>query len=167
MDRLFQDVHIESPGPSARGCIANLSAIRNTLPSLRTTRRSTPSQPSEYSVDPQPLLQRSAQQTTPAQPSCRLPSRASPIVYTHIRSLRGIMASRYHYSANTATQTHALALGPHTARYLAAHGYTQEAVDTIIHAYNHTSSGHEFALQLSQHGLAMAEALYIWHLIHL
>ncbi|KAI5982065.1 hypothetical protein EDD15DRAFT_2203338 [Pisolithus albus] len=113
VDQLFQDVHIESPGLGARGCTANLSVMRNALPTFQTTHCSMPSQPSEYLMDPQPLLQRSAQQTTPAQPSCRLPSRASPIVYTHIRSLRGIMASRYHYSANTATQTHALPLGPH------------------------------------------------------
>lgn len=115
-------------------------------------------------MNPQPPSQRIAQQTNSTQ---QLPSRASPIIYTHVRSLRGITESRYHYSANTATHARALALSRHAARYLTAHGYTHEAVDTIIHARNTTSSDHQFALQLSQHGLAMAEGLYIWHLIQL
>ncbi|KIO00465.1 hypothetical protein M404DRAFT_29605 [Pisolithus tinctorius Marx 270] len=94
-------------------------------------------------------------------------SRTSPIIYAHVRSLRGITESRHHYSENTATYIHAQVLGAHAARYLTAHGYMCEAIDTIICARNGALSDHVFALQLSQHGLAMAEALYLWHLIQL
>ncbi|KAI6098338.1 hypothetical protein EDD16DRAFT_1663650 [Pisolithus croceorrhizus] len=166
VDRLLQGtLHIELPEPSARDRTARPSAATNTLPTPRMTRRSVPSQPSAQ--PPSHHGPSVAQQTNPAQSSPQLPSHASPIIYIHVRSLRGITESHNHYSVNTATHTHALALGPHAARYLTAHGYTHKAVDIIIHACNSSSSDHQFSLRLSQHGLAMAEASYIWHLIHL
>ncbi|KAI6042731.1 hypothetical protein EDC04DRAFT_2600621 [Pisolithus marmoratus] len=139
LDCLFEGaLHIELPGPSARDCAL----------------------PSHHGPS-------FTQQTNPAQSSCQLPSHASPIIYTHVWSLRGITESQHHHSADTAACTQALVLGPHAAWYLTAHGYTCEAVDTIIDTHNSSSSDHQFVLRLSQHGLAMAEVSYIWHLIQL
>ncbi|KAI6039116.1 hypothetical protein EDC04DRAFT_2603454 [Pisolithus marmoratus] len=172
LDHLFEGaLHIESPGPSACDCTASLSAATNTLPTSQVKHRSVPSQPSALTfASAQPPSHHGpsfTQQTNPAQSPHQLPSRVSPIIYTHVWSLRGITESHHHYSADTAACTHALVLGPHVAQYLTAHGYTCEAIDTIIDAHNSSSSDYQFALRLSQHGLAMVEASYIWHLIQL
>ncbi|KIK14793.1 hypothetical protein PISMIDRAFT_17024 [Pisolithus microcarpus 441] len=126
--------------------------------------------PREPDIDDLNDLFESVVHVEPPGPSAHVtnsPGRASPIIYTHVRSLRGIIESRYVYSIDAATHTRALTLGTPAARYLTAHGYMREAIDRIIRARNRASSDHEFALCLSQHGLAVAEGLYLWHLIQL
>ena len=90
-----------------------------------------------------------------------------PIVYTHVRNLRGIIETQHYYTAPNAIHAHSRDLGNHAIWYLSAHGYTGSAIETIIEAWNASASEHDFTLQLSAHGLALAEGQYLWYLIHL
>ena len=97
-------------------------------------------------------------------------SASSPlsIAYINVRNLHGVIENHHHYSSvSTEDRLRAKELGEHAARYLLAHGYIRSAVETIIQARTNCTSASEFALNLSQHGLALAEGLYIWHMIHM
>ncbi|KAI6022366.1 hypothetical protein BKA83DRAFT_4493676 [Pisolithus microcarpus] len=154
LNDLFQNVvHMEPPPGPGTTCMA--TAIPG------TARPSVPSQPQGHPVHAQPPRgcdANSIQQTN-------LPRHTSQIIYTHIQTLRGIMESHYGYSMNTAVDTYSQVLSSPAALYLAAHGYTHEAIEHIIHMRGSTLSGHDFTLHLSQHGLAIMEGVYLWQLI--
>lgn len=84
----------------------------------------------------------------------------------HVRTLRGVIESRYH-AANPSRNTDARAqlLGDRAVRYLAAHGYTTAAIGAIVDAWQGTSTNNQFAFQLAGGGMALAEAMYIYELI--
>jgi len=92
----------------------------------------------------------------------------SPIIYSRVRTLQGVIESRHYYSLpSISVYDLAPELGPHAARYLIAHGYTHSAIDTIIQVCANVASAEDFALELSPHGLALAEGVYLWRLIHI
>ena len=92
----------------------------------------------------------------------------SAIIYSHVRTLRGIAQTQYYYSPPPAeTHQRVQGLGDHATRYLAAHGYTDSAIDCIIDIVDSSNSEHNFALRLSQQSMPLAESQYLWYLIHL
>lgn len=97
----------------------------------------------------------------------RTASSRNPIIYSHVRNLRGIIETRYYFTPPNVEQAHRSDLGLHATQYLSAHGYTASAIETIINALNASSSEQNFTLRLSEHGLALAEAQCLWYLIHL
>ena len=92
----------------------------------------------------------------------------SPIIHTHICSLRGVLESRYYRSSVIPTAVPGLnALGPHAQKYLTAHGYMESAVQIIIGAHCSSRTGEDFSFLLSRHGLPLTEGLFLWDLINL
>lgn len=88
----------------------------------------------------------------------------SPIIYSHIRNLRGIISSNYYPTPTTTIRRSARPLGDLAARYLASHGYSVEIVDLIIDAHRHHSSD-QFILFLAGRGMAINEAKFLLLLI--
>ena len=87
-----------------------------------------------------------------------------PIVYGHVRTLCEVIKSHYHPSVSQHSASHASALGDHAATYLVAHGYTVASIDTIV-CICHSSSRQQFPLELTVHGMSLAEATYLHELI--
>ena len=92
------------------------------------------------------------------------PAELSPIIYSHIHNLRGIISSSYYPTSTTSIRKSACPLGDLAARYLACHGYSIEIVDLIIDAHRHYSS-EQFIVFLAGRGMAMNEAKFLLLLI--
>lgn len=91
----------------------------------------------------------------------------TPIIYSHVRTLQGVTESHHYYSSPSISVCDlAPELGAPAAHYLIAHGYTCSAIDTIIQVCATVTSAEHFALELSPHGLALAEGVYLWWLIN-
>jgi hypothetical protein len=87
-------------------------------------------------------------------------------VYENIRTLRGVIESHYYASESRATteKHHTRTLGPRAAQYVIAHGYTAEAIETILETKRKVSTGEQFAGQLAAQGMAFKEAYYLYSL---
>jgi hypothetical protein len=85
----------------------------------------------------------------------------TPFVCVHTRSIRGIVESRYYVSTERLDDRCGRAVGPRATEYLVAHGYSVDAVDTIIQAREATHTSYQFALQLAIQGMAFEEAVYL------
>lgn len=85
----------------------------------------------------------------------------TPFIYVNIRNLRGIMESRHYTALLGLDEAPARAVGPQATRCLVAHDYTAEAVDIVIRTRGATTHSSQFALQLSPHGMAFEEAVYL------
>lgn len=101
-------------------------------------------------------------------------SPAGPIIYTHIRSLRGLISSQYipHANSDLSSQVESRAqpLGGIVAQYLAAHGYGLSDVDIILNCYRKSSSvepfaGEQFVMHLAREGLPVAEGNFLLAMI--
>lgn len=88
----------------------------------------------------------------------------APIVYIHVRTLRGVIESHYRPSASQHTASRASVLGDRAAAYLVAHGYTVASIDTIVRI-RRRSSRQQFPLELAARGMSLAEATYLHELI--
>ena len=92
----------------------------------------------------------------------------APIIYTHIRNLRGVLESRYYRSTVIPTVAPGFdTLGPHAQKYLIAHGYIESAVQIIVGAHRSSRTGEDFSFLLSRRGLPLTEGLFLWDLINL
>ena len=92
----------------------------------------------------------------------------SPIIYTHVQNLRGVMESCYYQSTVVATTVPGFnTLGVYARNYLVAHGYIESAIGIIVEVRNIARTNEEFALALSFHGLPVLEGLFLWHLSNL
>lgn len=113
---------------------------------------------SSFSQDSRPtsIPARSDLSTHPAEPS--------PIIYSHIRNLRGIISSNYYPTSTTSIRKSARPLGDLAACYLGCHGYSVEIVDLIIDAHRRYSS-EQFIMFLAGRGMAMNEAKFLLRLI--
>ena len=113
---------------------------------------------SSFSQDSRPtsIPARSDLSTHPAEPS--------PIIYSHIRNLHGIISSNYYPTSTTSIRKSARPLGDLAARYLGCHGYSVEIVDLIIDAHRRYSS-EQFIMFLAGRGMAMNEAKFLLRLI--
>lgn len=118
---------------------------------------SSPSVCQDSSVSwPTSIPARSDSSTYPAEPS--------PIIYSHIRDLRGIISSNYYPTPTTSIRRSARPLRDLAARFLASHGYSVEIVDLIIDAQRRHSS-EQFILFLAGRGMAINEAKFLLLLI--
>ena len=90
----------------------------------------------------------------------------SPIIYSHIRNLRGIISSHYYPTSTAPVQNLARPLGDLAARYLASHGYGAEVVNPIIEARGRVHSGEQLVTSLARRGMAVNEAKFLLVLIN-
>ncbi|KIJ59846.1 hypothetical protein HYDPIDRAFT_32726 [Hydnomerulius pinastri MD-312] len=118
---------------------------------------STPSTPSSISVH--------SPHSDTLSSSSRARSELSPIVYSHIRNLRGIIASRHYPTSMSQVLTRAQPLGGLAARYLASHGYSLPDVDVIIRTYRHAKTNEQFTMKLARDGMAVDELNFLLELI--
>ncbi|KAI6156787.1 hypothetical protein BKA82DRAFT_28054 [Pisolithus tinctorius] len=92
----------------------------------------------------------------------------SPIIYTHVRTLRSVIESCFYHSEWVSPPAAtADILGVHAVKYLETHGYVQSAVATIVEIYCTSHSEQDFALGLTQLGLPLAEGFFLWYLFNL
>ncbi|KIK77027.1 hypothetical protein PAXRUDRAFT_17777 [Paxillus rubicundulus Ve08.2h10] len=118
---------------------------------------STPSTPSSISVH--------SPHSDMLSSSSRARSELSPIVYSHIRNLRGIIASRHYPMLMSQVLTRAQPLGGLAARYLASHGYSLSDVDVIIHTYRHMRTHEQFTRRLARDDMAVDELNFLLELV--
>ncbi|KAI6028227.1 hypothetical protein EDC04DRAFT_3091989 [Pisolithus marmoratus] len=92
----------------------------------------------------------------------------SPIIYTHVCTLHGVIESQFYVSnwvppPKAATDV----LGIHRVKYLEAHGYVQSTIADIVEAYCTSYTDQDFTLSLAQSGLPLAEGFFMWYLFNL
>lgn len=88
------------------------------------------------------------------------------VIFQYVRSLLGITATLY--DAPTAEDDAPLPfLGKLAMAYLRAHGYGISSILHIASSYQNSASTDDFTASLSQKGLPVAEAKYIWDIINL
>ena len=90
----------------------------------------------------------------------------SPIIYSHVHNLRGIISSHYYPTSMAPVQNLARPLGDLAARYLASHGYGAEVVNPIIEAHGRVHSGEQLVTSLARRGMAVNEAKFLLVLIN-
>jgi len=92
----------------------------------------------------------------------------SPIIYGHVRNLRGILSSNHIPTSTTLIRNLARPhLGSLASRYLGSHGYRTEDVNFIISAYRRTHTSEQFITLLSSQGMAVNEVKFLLSLIDL
>ncbi|KAI6008921.1 hypothetical protein F5J12DRAFT_927066 [Pisolithus orientalis] len=92
----------------------------------------------------------------------------SPIIYSYVRNLHGVIESRFYQSdCVPPPKPAAEVLGVHTLKYLQAHGYVQSAVASIVELYLTSHTEQDFALALARLGLPLAEGFFLWYLFNL
>ena len=89
----------------------------------------------------------------------------SPIVYSHVHNLRGILSSHYYPTSTKPIRTLSHSLGSLASCYLASHGYRVEDVNLIIDTYRCTHSREEFITSLARWGMAVNKANFLLVLI--
>ncbi|KAI6018336.1 hypothetical protein EDC04DRAFT_3093297 [Pisolithus marmoratus] len=92
----------------------------------------------------------------------------SPIIYTHVCTLCGVIESQF-YVSNWVPPPKAAAdvLGIHRVKYLEAHSYVQSTVADIVEAYCTSYTDQDFTLSLTQSSLPLAEGFFMWYLFNL
>lgn len=89
-----------------------------------------------------------------------------PIIFTHVRSMRGIVASLYHPTPTLDVEDLARPLGFLATRYLTSHGYGRAEVETILQAYRRFGADSEtFIMELAKGGMAVTEARFLFLLM--
>ncbi|KAI6001835.1 hypothetical protein EDD15DRAFT_2361143 [Pisolithus albus] len=161
----------ENPTQSGVDSLADQLRHSLTVSSQTSPTISTPSRTSLPSPSPgSSFLTSSASQRSSALPSTSPSSSeavVSPIIYSHVRNLRGVISSNY-YPTSTARIRHlARPLGDLAARYLASHGYGSEAVDRIIEAHRRAHSNEELITFLAGQGMSVNEAKFLLVLVDL
>ncbi|KIM55832.1 hypothetical protein SCLCIDRAFT_30007 [Scleroderma citrinum Foug A] len=113
----------------------------------------------------------SSSSLTPSSPHCLSspPSTSqvnvSPLIYSHVRNLRGIISSNYYRMPTSWVKEVVQPLGALAAQYLVSHGYGTSNVATIIQTYRRTPNNDQFVLDLARGGMAIAEARFLLVLI--
>ncbi|KAI6003927.1 hypothetical protein EDD15DRAFT_2457238 [Pisolithus albus] len=113
------------------------------------------SEPSSKAAQPSPPTLTRTYRTQSSMPTRH--TEMSPIIYNHVRTLRGIIASHYCPTATTDVQDLARPLGNLAALYLASHGYDQEDVGTIIRTHSRARNDEDFVMSLARQGMAVSE----------
>ncbi|KIM50668.1 hypothetical protein SCLCIDRAFT_144904, partial [Scleroderma citrinum Foug A] len=89
----------------------------------------------------------------------------SPLIYSHVCNLRGIISSNYYWMPTSWVEEVVQPLGALAAQYLVSHGYGTSDVATIIQTYQCTPNNDQFVLDLARGGMAIAEARFLLVLI--
>lgn len=92
---------------------------------------------------------------------------ASPIIYAHVRNLRGIISSNYQPTSTSGIRELAHPLGNLAARYLSSHGYGTEDVGYILQVYTDAEDTNQFITSLARKGMSVNEAKFLLLLIKL
>ncbi|KIK74235.1 hypothetical protein PAXRUDRAFT_176352, partial [Paxillus rubicundulus Ve08.2h10] len=90
-------------------------------------------------------------------------SELSPIVYSNIRNLHGIIASRHYPMSMSQVLTRAQPHGGLAACYLASHRYSLSNIDVIIHTYRHARTHEQFTMRFSRDGMPVDELNFYWN----
>ena len=103
----------------------------------------------------------------PSSPPSPSTSRAdvSPLVYSHVRNLRGIISSNYYRMPTSDVERLAQPLGTLATQYLASHGYGTSDVTMIVRIRQHARDNDQFVLDLARCGMTIAEAKFLLVLI--
>lgn len=88
---------------------------------------------------------------------------SKPRVYQAVRELSGVQSA--HYEPPPHDDTPMPSFGDLADSYLQSHGFTLRAVLCIAHAVDTSKSGQEFVDEISERGLAISEARWLWMLI--
>ncbi|KAI5991176.1 hypothetical protein EDD15DRAFT_2369089 [Pisolithus albus] len=91
----------------------------------------------------------------------------SPIIYSHIHNLRGVVSSNYHPTSTRRIRHLARPLSDLAACYLASHGYGTEDVDHIIQVHRRARRNEDLAAFLARQGMSVNEAYFLLQLIDL
>lgn len=91
----------------------------------------------------------------------------SPIIYSHVRNLRGIISSHHYPMSTTNEQNMGRQLGTLASHYLASHGYSAEDISAIVEAYRCVGSNDQLVMFLARRGMAVSEARFLLVLIDL
>jgi hypothetical protein len=90
----------------------------------------------------------------------------TPRVYSHIRSLQGVIGSLARPSSSQ-PQEHDPVLGVHADTFLSAYGYQTSAKWQIHDAHKDAESVDEFVDILMAEGMAQTEAEWMWNIINM
>ena len=103
----------------------------------------------------------------PSSPPSPSTSRAdvSPLVYSHVRNLRGIISSNYYRMPTSDVERLAQPLGTLATQYLTSHGYGTSDVTMIVRIRQHACDNDQFVLDLARCGMTIAEAKFLLVLI--
>jgi len=89
----------------------------------------------------------------------------SPLVYSHICNLRGILSSNYYRMSTSRVEVLAQPLGALATQYLMSHGYGTSDVTTIVQIHRQARDNDQFVLDLARCGMTIAEAKFLLVLI--
>lgn len=92
-------------------------------------------------------------------------STMSPIIYSHIRNLRGIISSNYYPTSTTDVRNLTQPLGQLAAHYLASHGYGTEDVERILQAKRRAHNSEDLITFLAGQGMSVNEARFLLLLV--
>ena len=90
---------------------------------------------------------------------------ASPLIYTHVRNLRGILSSNYYRTSTSRVEDQAQPLGALAMQYLASHGYGTADVTTIVRIHQQARNNDQFVLDLVKYGMTITEVRFLLLLI--
>jgi hypothetical protein len=94
-------------------------------------------------------------------------ARAVTMPYQHVRELNGIISTLIMRPAHPLEDEESrLSFGQASDAYLAAHGYTLNALYQIHTVVRTSRNAHDFAGFLNRRGMALTEIVYLWNLIH-
>ena len=91
----------------------------------------------------------------------------APVVYGHVRNLRGIISSHHYPMSTTNEQNMGRQLGTLASHYLASHGYGAEDINAIVGEYRCVGANEQLVTFLARRGMAVNEARFLLVLIDL
>ncbi|KAI6142102.1 hypothetical protein BKA82DRAFT_28486 [Pisolithus tinctorius] len=99
--------------------------------------------------------------------SSRSEAMISPIIYSHVHNLHGIVSSNYYPTSTSHIRNLAHPLGDLVACYLASHGYGTGDVECIIQAHECVHNNEDLVIFLAGQGMSVSEARFLLRLVDL
>ncbi|KAI6023468.1 hypothetical protein EDC04DRAFT_2725931 [Pisolithus marmoratus] len=90
---------------------------------------------------------------------------ASPIIYSHVCTLRSIISSNYYPTPTSHIRTLARPLGELAACYLASHGYGAEDIKHILQAHRCAHTSEDVVTFLAGQGMPISKARFLLLLV--
>ena len=91
-----------------------------------------------------------------------MPRSPSEIIYSYVRNFKGIVG----YKTSPGSPARDSVMGTYANDYFAAHGYLPGTVELIQKVYERAGGADAFVERLSEEGVPIAEAQYMYNLIH-
>jgi len=89
----------------------------------------------------------------------------SPLVYSHVCNLHGIISSNYYQMPTSDVECLAQPLSTLAMQYLVSHGYGTSDVTMIVRIRRHACDNDQFVLDLARCGMTIAEVKFLLVLI--